>query len=363
MVDQAANLRRLVIENRSIKRTKTIAITSGKGGVGKTSLAVGIAIALARSGSSVTLLDADLGLANINVILGIIPKYNLYHVIKGKKKLKDIVIEVPEGIKIIAGASGFHQLANLDIKQRNDFIEAVSELDEDDYMIIDTGAGISQNVLSFLNAADEVVVVTTPEPTAITDAYGIIKSIASQSPDKPVKLRAASVDGGDQQPRAPVRQGRRPLATLAVRAHHHHALGLAALEERQDGQTGGDRLAGAEVIRQQQQLLCQQRLECLELVRPQDLQHTAARSFERKHGLDQIGSKPVQPGVGIGVEWIGQLPRKRGRAVRAGDGRDGQHDSRRRRLGRGPRRFNQDRRLGDGLGQLLDAGRCRVRPG
>jgi flagellar biosynthesis protein FlhG len=199
MVDQAANLRRLVIENRAIKRTKTIAITSGKGGVGKTSLAVGIAIALARSGSSVTLLDADLGLANINVILGIIPKYNLYHVIKGKKKLKDIVIEVPEGIKIIAGASGFHQLANLDIKQRNDFIEAVSELDEDDYMIIDTGAGISQNVLSFLHAADEVIVVTTPEPTAITDAYGIIKSIASQSPDKPVKLivnRVQSVSEG-----------------------------------------------------------------------------------------------------------------------------------------------------------------------
>jgi flagellar biosynthesis protein FlhG len=198
-VDQAANLRRLVIENRAGKRSRTIAITSGKGGVGKTSLAVGIAIALAKNGSSVTLLDADLGLANINVILGIIPKYNLYHVIKGKKKLKDIVIEVPEGIKIIAGASGFHQLANLDIKQRNDFIEAVAELDEDDYMIIDTGAGISQNVLSFVNASDEVIVVTTPEPTAITDAYGIIKSIASQSPEKPVKLivnRVQSVSEG-----------------------------------------------------------------------------------------------------------------------------------------------------------------------
>ncbi len=198
-MDQAANLRRLVIENRAGKKTRTIAITSGKGGVGKTSLAVGIAIALAKDGASVTLLDADLGLANINVILGIIPKYNLYHVIKGKKKLKDIVIEVPEGIKIIAGASGFHQLANLDIKQRGDFIEAVAELDEDDYMIIDTGAGISQNVLSFVSAADEVIVVTTPEPTAITDAYGIIKSIASQSPEKPVKLivnRVQSVSEG-----------------------------------------------------------------------------------------------------------------------------------------------------------------------
>jgi len=135
------------------------------------------------------------------VILGIIPKYNLYHVIKGQKKLKDIVIEVPEGIKIIAGASGFHQLANLDPKQRNDFIGAVSELDSDDYMIVDTGAGVSQNVLSFVMAADEIIVVTTPEPTAITDAYGIIKSIAAQSPDKIIKIivnRVQSVAEGNR---------------------------------------------------------------------------------------------------------------------------------------------------------------------
>ncbi len=187
-MDQATNLRKLVLENRQVKKTRTIAIASGKGGVGKSSLAVSIAIALARNEVSVTLLDADLGLANVNVILGIIPKYNLYHVIKGKKKLKEIVIEVPENIKIIAGASGFHQLANLDAKQRADFIEAVAELDSDDYMIIDTGAGVSQNVLSFVLAADEVIVVTTPEPTAITDAYGIIKSIASQAPEKTIKL-------------------------------------------------------------------------------------------------------------------------------------------------------------------------------
>ena len=188
-MDQAANLRKLVLEtNNKQKKTKTIAITSGKGGVGKTSLSVSLSIALAQQGSSVTLLDADLGLANINVILGIIPKYNLYHVIRGKKKLKDIVIEVPEGIKIIAGASGFHQLANLESKQRASFIESFSTLDSDDFMIVDTGAGVSQNVLSFVMAVDEVIVVTTPEPTAVTDAYGIIKSIASQSPDKVIKL-------------------------------------------------------------------------------------------------------------------------------------------------------------------------------
>jgi len=187
-LDQAANLRRLVVENNTARRTKTIAITSGKGGVGKTSIAVSLAIALAKRNYSITLLDADLGLANVNVVLGIIPKYNLYHVIKGKKKLEEIIIDVPEGIKIIAGASGFHQLANLDVKQREYFIKSLAELNADDYMIIDTGAGISQNVLSFLVASDEVIVITTPEPTSITDAYGTIKAIAANDPDKTVKL-------------------------------------------------------------------------------------------------------------------------------------------------------------------------------
>jgi len=200
-LDQAANLRRLVLEKKTdgASATRTIVITSGKGGVGKTSLSVSLAIAIAQDGKSVTLLDADLGLANINVILGIIPKYNLYHVIKGKKKLKDIIIEVPEGIKIIAGASGFQQLANLDVKQRDEFINSIAELANDDFLIVDTGAGISQNVLSFVMAADEVIVVTTPEPTAITDAYGIIKAIASQSNEKHIKLivnRAQSVAEG-----------------------------------------------------------------------------------------------------------------------------------------------------------------------
>jgi flagellar biosynthesis protein FlhG len=200
-LDQAANLRRLVLEKKTdgTSATRTIVITSGKGGVGKTSLSVSLAIAIAQDGKSVTLLDADLGLANINVILGIIPKYNLYHVIKGKKKLKDIIIEVPEGIKIIAGASGFQQLANLDVKQRDEFISSIAELANDDFLIVDTGAGISQNVLSFVMASDEVIVVTTPEPTAITDAYGIIKAIASQSNEKHIKLivnRAQSVAEG-----------------------------------------------------------------------------------------------------------------------------------------------------------------------
>lgn len=132
--------------------------------------------------------DGDLGLANVNVLLGIIPKYNLYHVVKGHKSLKDIIISTPEGVDIIAGASGYSQLANLNETQRNNLIKGFVDLDRYDVMIIDTGAGISANVIGLVMPADEVVVVTTPEPTSITDSYGLIKSIVSQSKDKNLKI-------------------------------------------------------------------------------------------------------------------------------------------------------------------------------
>ncbi|HQJ41407.1 MAG TPA: MinD/ParA family protein, partial [Exilispira sp.] len=128
------------------------------------------------------------GLANVNVILGVIPKFNLYHVIKNKKTMKEIVLDTPYGIKIIAGASGFSQLANLNDEQRDTFIQSLSELETADVIIIDTGAGVSNNVLSFILAADETIIITTPETTSITDAYGIIKSIYSLEKDIPIKL-------------------------------------------------------------------------------------------------------------------------------------------------------------------------------
>lgn len=176
------------IGKKSKEKTRILSITSGKGGVGKTSISVNLAITLARMGKKVTVLDADLGLANINVILGFIPKYTLHHVFKGQKKVSDIIIEVPEGIKIIAGASGFYQLANLETSQRDALIQSFLDVEMDDIVIIDTGAGVSANVLSFILASDETIVVTTPEPTAITDAYGIIKAIASQTSDMNIKL-------------------------------------------------------------------------------------------------------------------------------------------------------------------------------
>lgn len=215
-MDQASNLRKLMAAKegktpgtgkvlqevpKPTRLTRVIAIASGKGGVGKTNLAINMGILFAREGKRVLVMDADLGLANINVILGVIPKYNLYHVMKGQKKLSEIIIDTPQGIRIIAGASGFSKLANLGEKDREVFVESLDELSGEDIMIIDTGAGVSRNVLSFVLAADEAIIVTTPEPTAITDAYGIIKAISTESSRTVTKLivnRVTSFTEGKQ---------------------------------------------------------------------------------------------------------------------------------------------------------------------
>ncbi|MFO8065756.1 MAG: MinD/ParA family protein [Spirochaetota bacterium] len=182
MADQAEALREMM-KNRNGQgesNTRIIAVASGKGGVGKTNIATNMAIGFARLGKKVVLMDADLGLANVNVVLGIIPKYNLYHVIRKQKSMDEIIMDTNYGIRIVAGASGFAKIANLGEEERNNFIEELSHLDNADVVIIDTSAGVSNNVLSFVAAADEAIIVTTPEPTAITDAYGIIKIIATE---------------------------------------------------------------------------------------------------------------------------------------------------------------------------------------
>ena len=182
MVDQAEQLRELMRNGsgNGPNKTRVIAVSSGKGGVGKTNMSINIALCYAQLGKKVIVMDADLGLANVNVALGIIPKYNLYHLIRKQKKMKDILMDTNYGIQIVAGASGFSKIANLSDDERNDFINEMSELSAADVIIIDTSAGVSNNVLSFIAAADEALIVTTPEPTAITDAYGIIKIIATE---------------------------------------------------------------------------------------------------------------------------------------------------------------------------------------
>jgi flagellar biosynthesis protein FlhG len=165
---------------KSADKARIITVTSGKGGVGKTNLSVNMALAFARLGKKVVVMDADLGLANVNVMMNMIPKYNLYHVIKKQKTIREILVETEYGISIVAGASGFSQIANMGEEDRKDFIAELDSLSNADIIIIDTSAGVSSNVLDFIAAADDAVIITTPEPTAITDAYGIIKIIATE---------------------------------------------------------------------------------------------------------------------------------------------------------------------------------------
>jgi len=156
---------------------KIITITSGKGGVGKTAFAVNFALALSKQGKSVTLLDADLGLANVNILFGIVPKFNLMHVIQVQKTIEEITIEL-YGVKVICGAAGINRLANLNDEERKTLIRDILTYVNTDYLIIDTGAGISHATLDFVNMAHDVIVITNSDPTAITDAYGIIKTMS-----------------------------------------------------------------------------------------------------------------------------------------------------------------------------------------
>ncbi|MBQ9623892.1 MAG: MinD/ParA family protein [Treponema sp.] len=184
MEDQAQELKKMM--NR---KTRIIAITSGKGGVGKSNLSVNMAIAYAQQGKKVTLIDGDLGMANVNVLMNIVPQYNLMHVINKQKTMQEIINDTEFGIKFIAGANGFSKIANLTVDELDYFAKQFSMLGNSDIIIIDTGAGIANNVLQFVAAADEVYVVTTPEPTAITDAYGIIKIITTELVDREMNIK------------------------------------------------------------------------------------------------------------------------------------------------------------------------------
>ncbi len=187
MKDQANKLREMAINlknqieaeiGRENRLTRVIVISSGKGGVGKSTLALNLSLELSSLGKKVILMDGDLGMANIDIMLGLVPQYNLYHFIRDQKSLKDIIINGPSGLKIIPGGSGINELANLGDEELNRILREMGRLDgEYDFMIIDTGAGISNNVIRFLLAADDVIILTTPDPTSLTDAYGIVKSI------------------------------------------------------------------------------------------------------------------------------------------------------------------------------------------
>lgn len=168
---------------------KVISITSGKGGVGKTSFIINFALSLCSFGKKVFLFDADLGMANIDVLLGLKPHFDITDVLYGDKAIADIILEGPLGLKVIPGGSGLQELANLSDAQFNKIMVGFNHIEKEaDYLLIDTGSGLSRNVTDFLLASDTAIIVTTPEPHAITDAYSIIKVISTFEKKPSLKL-------------------------------------------------------------------------------------------------------------------------------------------------------------------------------
>ncbi len=176
-MDQAEQLRKMMQQTER-PNARVITVTSGKGGVGKTSISLNLAIQLTRLGKKVVVFDADFGLANIEVMLGVRPQYNLADMMFKGKELKDIITNSADGIGFISGGSGIQELAIMNREQVMYLISRMTELDTmADVIIIDTGAGISDSVLEFVVASTEVLLVATPEPTSITDAYALLKAL------------------------------------------------------------------------------------------------------------------------------------------------------------------------------------------
>lgn len=179
-MDQAEKLRNVIkLKNQNIKpNARVITITSGKGGVGKSNVAVNLAVQLQKKGQKVIIFDADFGLANVEVMFGAIPKYNLSDLLYKGKTIREIITKGPEEIKFISGGTGITGLEDLSIDQIQHMVRCLGELDEmADFIIIDTGAGISARVLEFVIASPEVLLVTTPDPSSLTDTYSLLKTL------------------------------------------------------------------------------------------------------------------------------------------------------------------------------------------
>jgi len=186
--DQAQALRKLMMETAP-RRAQTVAIASGKGGVGKSNIAVNLSIRLAMMGRRVVLFDADLGTANADVLCDLRPAHTLAHVVAGRKSMKEVLVDAPGGFRLLAGASGLAKIASLSEFERARMLQQIDGIeDEADIILIDTGAGVSPNVLSFAKHADQLLVITTPEPTSVTDAYAVIKTVVRERPDADIRV-------------------------------------------------------------------------------------------------------------------------------------------------------------------------------
>jgi len=202
--DQAKTLRDLnshrpgPIPLKSEQPTSVYSITSGKGGVGKTAVVANLAYVLASMGKRVLILDADLGLANIDVVFGISPTFNLNHFFTGEEDLQGIMVDGPLGIKILPAGSGIQNFTNLDSHQKMRLLDGLDAMQNHfDFVLIDTEAGISEHVTYFNTAAQEILVITTPEPTATTDAYGLMKLMSTQYHDKNFNLVVNQIQNED----------------------------------------------------------------------------------------------------------------------------------------------------------------------
>ena len=207
MNDQATTLRRMVAvegketavkgknSKKSPKTARSLAITGGKGGVGKSNLAANLAFELGAQGNRVALLDADFGLANADLICGVSPKHHLGHVFSGEKELEEIVIKLSETVDLIPGGNGIEELANISFAGQNYVFGKLKAIEQDlDFLLVDTAAGIADNVLGVLLASSEIVVVVTPDPASIVDAYATIKIVLRSAPAKPVWVLVNNVN-------------------------------------------------------------------------------------------------------------------------------------------------------------------------
>ncbi len=177
-------------------QVRVVSITSGKGGVGKTNIVVNLAYALSQRGKRVMILDADVGLANVDILLGLTPKYTIQHLLSGEKQFSDVIVRGPGGILVLPASSGVQELAELTREQRLQLLTAFETMDEElDVLIIDTGAGISSNVMYFNMAAHEIIVVVSPEPTSITDAYALMKVMSLRYAERHFSLLVNGVKG------------------------------------------------------------------------------------------------------------------------------------------------------------------------
>lgn len=209
MLDQAEGLRALAgkhennmnfyTRDKDINRhLRIITVTSGKGGVGKSNFVVNMAIALQKMGKNTLIFDADMGMGNDDVLMGFLPKYSVYDIIFNNKAIEDVLITGPYGVKLLPGGSGLNKIEDMTDNQRDNFLKKLSSLKNLDFILMDTGAGVNRSVLGFVAICDELVVITTPEPTSLTDAYSLLKAINHFNIKKAAKVVVNKIINKDE---------------------------------------------------------------------------------------------------------------------------------------------------------------------